>query len=351
MKKLFVLTEIILFCLLSSTCVCFEPIMKELFPNEEPPAAETVPEQIIENKNQENQKIRIHSEFDEYKQLNKMETRLMEYKDSDEMLLLKLHQLEYINRSRSTWGVPPVKLDILASRVANRMCREAGENGFTGHWNTRGEKPYHRYAFAGGTDHVSENASAAWSSAPFVQSLENCQMMMIKSHDNFMAEQAPNDGHKQNCINVFHNYAGLGVYLAGGEFRYYEEFIDRYVEFFEIPADVPAGVTDTLSIKPINNAHHIIAVISYWEPFPEPLTPREINERGSYPDFTGTQVHSLWPWELEAFEEDGILEIPLKFSKRGLYYINIYVSDKKYTGGSISTEGSIQASGVVTAVR
>ena len=56
-----------------------------------------------------------------------------------------------------------VKLDILASRVANKMCREAAENNFIGHWNLAGEKPYHRYAFAGGYDHVSENAFGEWS--------------------------------------------------------------------------------------------------------------------------------------------------------------------------------------------
>ena len=51
-------------------------------------------------------------------------------------------------------AVVDLGLDILASRVANMQSREAAANRFSGHWNMRGEKPYHRYAFAGGVDHV-----------------------------------------------------------------------------------------------------------------------------------------------------------------------------------------------------
>jgi len=35
--------------------------------------------------------------------------------------------------------VQEVKLDILASRVANQMARKSAENNFTGHWNLAGE--------------------------------------------------------------------------------------------------------------------------------------------------------------------------------------------------------------------
>ena len=95
-----------------------------------------------------------------YKDLNNNEIRYLEYKDNDEALLAKIVMLEYINNNRIKYNVKNLKLDILASRVANKMSLEAAENDFIGHWNMRGEKPYHRYALAGGVDHVSENASA-----------------------------------------------------------------------------------------------------------------------------------------------------------------------------------------------
>ena len=136
-------------------------------------------------------------------------------------------QVAYINKSRKRYKAQQVKLDILASRVANRMCREACENNFRGHWNMRGEKPYHRYALAGGLDHVAENASAKWSSREFDKNLAIYADFMKQAHDRFMAEKAPRDGHKRNCIRKQHNFVGLGTYLYKNQFRYYEEFIDH----------------------------------------------------------------------------------------------------------------------------
>lgn len=75
--------------------------------------------------------------------------------------------LSYINRSRDRYKAQPLKLDILASRVANKQSKGAAEKGFSGHWNTAGEKPYHRYAFTGGVDHGAENAASYWSSVHY----------------------------------------------------------------------------------------------------------------------------------------------------------------------------------------
>jgi uncharacterized protein YkwD len=91
----------------------------------------------------------------------------IEFKDNDENLNLKIAQLAIINKSRKKNNAEPVKLDILASRVANMMSREAADNKYIGHWNMAGEEPYLRYAFAGGYDHVSENAYGEWSSGNF----------------------------------------------------------------------------------------------------------------------------------------------------------------------------------------
>ena len=76
-----------------------------------------------------------------YKDLNNNEIRYLEYKDNDEALLAKIVMLEYINNNRIKYNVKNLKLDILASRVANKMSLEAAENDFIGHWNMRGEKP------------------------------------------------------------------------------------------------------------------------------------------------------------------------------------------------------------------
>ncbi len=93
------------------------------------------------------------------------------------------------------------------------------------------------------------------------------------------------------------------------------------------------------------------ALISYYAPNAKPMTPGEIIKMGAYPDFTDEQVHGVWPWDLEKYKEDDYYEVPLPFSKKGLYYINIYLSDRDISGSSGSTEGKIQASGVVIRVQ
>jgi hypothetical protein len=112
-----------------------------------------------------------------------------------------------------------------------------------------GEEPYLRYAFAGGYDHVSENAYGEWSSDNYTISPSVVSSMMNTGHNKFMSERAPNDGHKQNIIDKSHNFAGIGFYLAGNQFRYYEEFIDRYLEFENIPAEVKAGDQFSITVK------------------------------------------------------------------------------------------------------
>ena len=286
-------------------------------------------------------------DLENYIRLNENELKLMEYKDSEDALKLKLIQLGVINTNRKKFRADPVKLDILASRVANKMCREAGENKFVGHWNMAGEKPYQRYAFAGGNDHVSENAFGEWSSDNYNVSNSLISSLMKKGHNSFMSERAPANGHKQNIIDKFHNYVGIGFYLSGIQFRYYEEFIDRYFEFENIPAEVKPGEPFSITLK-TNGNDFLYYMIVYRENFPEELKPARIMKKGSYDDFSTEQYLSIPAWDLARYRSGITYKIPLMFSKEGLYYIHIF-SDKKeiLKPGSLNTKGKSPASGIV----
>jgi len=286
-------------------------------------------------------------ELDSYIKLNDSETRLIEYKDDVEALKLKLSQIDYINNSRKKFKAKPVKLDILASRVANKMCREAAENDFIGHWNLAGEKPYHRYAFAGGYDHVSENAFGEWTTGSYSVSPSTITTMMKKGHSAFMAEKAPADGHKKTIIDKYHNFAGIGYYLSSNQFRYYEEFIDRYLEFENIPSEVKPGKQFTITVKPISTSYPYYLVV-YREKALQPMSPDRIKRLGSYSDFTEEEHLKLTAWELSKFRSGTSYNIPLKFSEEGLYYIHIYLDGKEITKpGTLNTKGKTSASGIV----
>ena len=290
------------------------------------------------------------ADLEKYKILNDNESRLIEFKDNDEALKLKIDQLEIINQSRKKYNAQPVKLDILASRVANKMCREAAENEYLGHWNMAGEEPYLRYAFEGGNDHVSENAYGEWSSDNYIVSSQAIASKMKTGHEKFMAERSPDDGHKINIIDKSHNYAGIGFYLSGKQFRYYEEFTDRYFEFENIPVEVKTDARFTITIK-TNGQSFLYYMIIYRENWPQSLSPSQISKKGSYKDFTNEVSKEMPAWELSRYRNGTIYEIPLTFSKDGLYYIQFFSDKKEITKpASLNTKGKTPESGIVIRV-
>ena len=287
-----------------------------------------------------------------YKQLNDKEKRLPEYKDDDEALILKIRQLDVINSSRRKNKAQPVKLDILASRVANKMCREAAENKYISHWNMAGEKPYHRYAFAGGKDHVSENAFGEWTSGEYEISSSTISDKMKSGHEGFMREKAPFDGHRKNIIDKQHNWVGIGYYINSGQFRYYEEFINRYLTFGEdIPSELKPNENCNIIVD-TGNSGFIYFITIYREEFPKPMKVSQLTKTGSYDDYGSETYKNIPGWDLTRYRKGTSYSIPLKFTREGLYYIHIYTDKKEVTGsGSISTKGRSPVSGLVISVR
>jgi hypothetical protein len=291
-------------------------------------------------------------DFAHYRSLNEKETRLSGYKDSDEALSMKLVQLALINSSRKKYDADPVKLDILASRVANKMCREAAENGYVSHWNLAGEKPYHRYAFAGGYDHVSENAYGEWTSGGQYEISNTLIANMMKDgHGRFMKERAPNDGHKKNIIDKAHNYVGLGFHITKSHFSYYEEFINRQLVFSDIPVSLRVNEAATITID-TRGKSYLYFLMVYREKFPQPRKLSQLKNTGGYDDYTDELYLQIPAWDLAKYNRDFVYKIPLKFSKEGLYYIHIYTDKKQNTGQSaLTTKGKAPLSGIVISVR
>jgi uncharacterized protein YkwD len=288
--------------------------------------------------------------LESYLKLNNEETRLEEFKDNEATLALKLKHLAVINQSRAKNKVQPVDLDIFASRVANKMAKEAADNSYMGHFNMEGQTPYMRYGLAGGNDHVTENAGAISNPTPIDNSDESLLKYMAQIHQMFMNEKAPNDGHKKNCIAPQHNYVGIGLAVNKGELRYYEEFLDRYLTFSDIPRQVKAGATVSFDAKPLSSAFHLFALIIYQEGHPRPLKPRTISAIPSYKDYTPTVFMNLAPWDLPPLGSNGEMKFDIAFPKKGYYYLQFFVDDKPLKKGKASTDGKTCASGIVIAV-
>jgi hypothetical protein len=230
------------------------------------------------------------------------------------------------------------------------MCREAAENNYVSHWNLAGEKPYHRYAFAGGHDHVSENAFGEWTSGNYSGSNSEISKMMESGHKSFMSERAPNDGHKKNIIDRTHNFVGIGFFASENQFRYYEEFIDRYFDFENIPSELKINESGSITVK-TDGSYFLYYLIIYREKFPLALKVAQLKKTGSYQDFSNEEYMKLAAWELALYRHGNTYDIPLKFSREGLYYIQIYIDKKEIKNPSaLNTKGKTGGCGIVIRV-
>ncbi len=288
--------------------------------------------------------------FGDYKILNTKETRLIDYKDSDEMLAMKFDQLQIINKSRKKHKVQLVELDIFASRLANKIATEAARNNYMGHFNLKGEKPYQQYALAGGTDHIMENAASLSEFSPQLVSNEFISKSIVKLHAAFMSEKAPNDGHKKNCIDPNHNFVGIGVAIDKQELRYYEEYIDRYLEVGTFSKTVKPNQSLTIPVKLIDASQTVYVVMMYRENSPKPMTARKISSINSYNDYGDETIITIPPWEIPKPQNNGTHLIPLTVKGKGWYYVQVFVSKTAYTGGKASTKNKIPATSIVIMV-
>ena len=291
-----------------------------------------------------------HPDFAKDKALNDAETRLAEFKDSDHDLDLKLFQLDKINQSRAKFKAKPVQLDILASRVANKMCKNAAENKYIGHWDTQGAKPYHRYAFAGGVDHVAENASGKFNSADFPVSDEFTSSSMLELHQTFMAEKAPRDAHKQTIIAQKHNFVGIGFFQTSNQFRYYEEFVDRYYEFIQFPTRLKVNETAELVVKPQPNKF-FFELLAFRENQLKPKPVSTLSSLGGYEDYSSEIAINIPPMDMPKYRNGDTYTIPIQFKKSGLYYIHLCeTDDENLKPGRYSDAGKLNACGLVILV-
>ena len=165
-----------------------------------------------------------------------------------------------------------------------------------------------------------------------------------------MEEKAPYDGHKKTIINKSHNFVGIGFYLGGKQFRYYEEFLDRYFEFEAIPARLKVNEKAFITLK-TDGKEFIYFVTIYRESFPSQMTPAQLKKKGSYSDFTDETYLQLASWDIATYRNGTTYKIPVSFSKEGLYYIQTYTDSKEISKPtSLNTKGKTPYSGIVIRV-
>ncbi|MDH4130075.1 MAG: CAP domain-containing protein [Spirochaetota bacterium] len=275
--------------------------------------------------------------------------------------MLKLKNLMEINKSRKKYGLSLLKLDIVASRVANKHCIEMLKYNYAGHWNKSGFKPYHRYAFAGETDHIGENLFAKWTTGSFNTNIKSVNKMMLEGHKSFMAEKFPNNWHKKMVLAQGHTHIGIGFAINKQSFRYSQMFVNRYVTLKPIPKIINSPFKLTLEgniIKSKKNYGPYMLVI-YYETIPSNHFNYKIQPK-TYHDFTNSRFLTIPPWKMKYNDLTGnfMIDINFKDVKNGYYYIKLYVRKnvssipyvlKKRV--SINNSNAVPATGIIIRVK
>ncbi|MBI4854711.1 MAG: CAP domain-containing protein [Acidobacteria bacterium] len=213
----------------------------------------------------------------------KVNAKLSENKiTSDDLRQIKQNLVVLINESRSSLGLKPVALDVLASKVGELHCKEMLEENYFSHWNREGLKPYMRYSRAGGKDAIIENLSFSQGGS-YYDTVERLTNILKEMHLRMFNETPPNDGHRQAIIYPYNTHVGIGIAFDEGRVKLAQEFICRYVEIMPLSSQAKAGSLIDMAGNILNPKEYELAGISiFYEPSPQTLTREELNNRGSY---------------------------------------------------------------------
>lgn len=199
--------------------------------------------------------------------------------------------LAMVNRERREHRLSQLELDNFASTVAVDHARDMVEGLFLSHWGRDGEKPYHRYSFAGGSDAIQENAASYDDVSTLT--LDEIEESAAQLHKAMIDEKPPNDGHRQTILYPYHTHVGFGIAVVPDHIRIVELYLSRYVEVPRMRRNAAPGTRLFFSGKLLNPKHSVEGIHVYYEPLPKPPSLEWLRKLRSY---GLPETHEeLWP--------------------------------------------------------
>jgi len=235
-----------------------------------------------------------------------------------------------INRDRAANGVGPVEFDALSSRVGDQHCQEMAARQYLAHWNLQGQLPYHRYHFAGGRDHVQENASRVTvfsnDPSPIPTRPEEILPQLLEAHARMIGEKPPLDGHRKNILDPAHTHVGIGLAVVGGELTMTQLFVNRYVRLQELPVTLPRRSIEVAGeVLPKDFGPYYCAL--FYEGPLRPRTVAELNQTYAYLDAGGDTCSKTAPWHMRFDRGRGRFRfaVPVGNCGPGSYHLLLWV--------------------------
>lgn len=231
--------------------------------------------------------------------------------------VLGAYMLRLINADRAAYGLAPVAWDETAALAGASHAEDMVAQGYFSHWNTAGLGPDHRYSLHGGEHSAMENLHAlAYTyddgrGAP----IEDWASVIEQAQAGLMLST----GHRANILDPAHTHVGIGMAYdpVSGEFRLAQEFTNQYATLTAPPpTEAAAGsairVAGRFADGPFTN---FILSLAH-EPWPEPMTPDELNATNTYRSAAESRDGRLVD---RAFDET------LTLGEPGLYHVRLFV--------------------------
>ena len=176
--------------------------------------------------------------------------------------------LNLVNFERADAGVTRLKLDTLASKVAQKHASEMARNSFLSHWGIDGRKPYHRYSFAGGFEMIQENGGSLDSTTLIAP--DELPIHLAAMHRSMHDETPPDDGHRRTILNPRHTHVGFGYADYAFGVRLCEIYLSRYVSVDPYVATAAPRSKFILSGRPLESVNFVQSIDVHYEPLPSP---------------------------------------------------------------------------------
>jgi uncharacterized protein YkwD len=143
----------------------------------------------------------------------------------DDVESVRSELLDRLNEHRTDDGIAALQTDATAQAAAQFQADDMASAGVMRHSDSQGRTPMERYLALGGRTHLyGENVgwyeldaageSAMWSA-------------VAKLDDDMMAEQPPDDGHREAILNPQYRAAGIGIAVGKNGLYLAEDFLGQ----------------------------------------------------------------------------------------------------------------------------
>jgi uncharacterized protein YkwD len=145
--------------------------------------------------------------------------------DAQTLQAIRVRLLALLNAHRMATGLPQLAIDPLAESTAQAQAKDMETAGIMRHTDALGRSPYERFKSEGGLASLYGENVAYFGLD--VNDLQNEWQAVDKLDAMMMAEQAPDDGHREAILSPVYRKVGIGLAIGTNGLYLAEDFLAR----------------------------------------------------------------------------------------------------------------------------